>query len=684
MDYIFDWARDFQREAVLNELRIFAGRNAASIADDSEIRSLGDHMQRFLDTDLEQCLMESRPDPQDPYPQHNSMYRWLDSEHCVFRSICWAHARVSALYITKENLKTLLRSFTSKTVSGRHARDLLRLFREAWRVTPDALEALEFMWTGTQREDPDLYGATQRFCTVFTVAAYFTSDWEQVSELTYVAIAENALNDLKAYVDLQQPIHVYPSELPQVQKEHLVGYFRHFRQASARSRLHAALRRCSLSSRLAREGDFPDSFFLVAEEPFDKGIRYRLDVTMLPDQKPKTRQLVAAVYNQCKRGMRDPEEPFLRMSGTYDSTPWDHHDMPSVWNLDDLPIDEGALYMLLGSGKVFNNGDANLCIYVMDDIPAPQAFPLSFDSLESYIVVQTNQRRNPSGLQIEWNAPLLTAPISPNSVTIQQLKTQFRALVVCQKNQLNPDTVTERRKRSTYPATKELPPHMRSNLKTPQGHWVRTANTSDTYEDFRASADYLVARKHNVKLITCLYDQTRVAGRGGLGFEQRQDTTTRSREKEREILDEFKERRKQGWRPGPDDFGITSIMQRGDALRLPNPYSKRKRGGESDEKDGVHMTVVGDWLTDQELADNINQGNFDNDVRPVERRTDSPRKRVRGEVSEGSSNATGTSAKGPTLPEKSSQEKRTEVLIGDHLTDEELAALLQAGYLGDV
>jgi hypothetical protein len=426
----------FQREAVLSELRIFAGRNAASIADDSEIRSLGDHMQRYLDTDLEQCLMENRPDPRDPYPQHDGKYSWLDSEHCVFRSICWAHARVSALYITKENLKTLLRSFTSKTVAGRHARDLLRLFREAWKVTPDALEALEFMWTGTQREDPDLYGTTQSFCAVFTVAEYFTSDWEQISELTYIAIAENALDDLKAYVDLQQPIHVYPSELPQVQQEHLVGYFRHYRQSSARSRLHAATRRCCLSSRLARESDFPDNFFLIAKEPFDQGIRYRLDVTMLPDQKPKTRQLVAAVYNQCKRGMRNPEEPFLRMSGTYDSTPWDQHNMPSVWNLDDLPIHEGALHMFLGSGKVSNNGDANLCIYMMDDVPAPQAFPLSFDLLESYFVVQTNRHRNLSGSQIEWNVTILTEPISPSSAMIQQLKTQFRDLVVYQKNHL--------------------------------------------------------------------------------------------------------------------------------------------------------------------------------------------------------------------------------------------------------
>ncbi|KIX09366.1 uncharacterized protein Z518_00445 [Rhinocladiella mackenziei CBS 650.93] len=672
MDYIFDWARDFQREAVLNELRILAGRKAASIADDSEILSLGDHMQRFLDTDLAQRLMEERPDPQDPSMQHDALYRWLDSEHCVFRSTCWAHARVSALYITRENLKTLLKSFASNSVSRKHARDLLRLFREAWKVTPDALEALEFMWTGTQREDPDLYGTTQSFCAVFTVAAYFLSDWEQVSELTYIAIAENALDDLKAYVDPQQPIHVYPSELPQVQQEHLVGYFRHFRQSSARSRLHAAMRRRCLSSRLARESDFPDNFFLVAEEPFERGVRYRLDVTMLPDQRPKTRQLVAAVYNQCKRGMREPEEPFLRMSGIYDNTPWDHQDTPSVWDLDDLPIHEGVLYILLGSDKVANNGHTDFCIFVMDDIPAPQAFPLTFDLLESYFVVQTSQQENLSGSRIEWNVTFLAESISSNAAMFQQLKTQFRDLVIYRKNQLTSDTITKNTKRSTYHATAELPPHMRSKLKTPQGHWVMTTNPSDTYEDFRTATDHLVARKHNVKLITCLYAQPLVAGRAGLRSEQRQD---RSREEYPNIIDKIRERN-QGWKPGPDDFKIRNIMQRGDVLRLRNPYLKRRRDGDFDDKDREQMAGAGDWLTDQELDANIRAGNFDGDRLPVYRRIESTSKRLRWEKLD-------FPAEGPTIPKKSSQEE-TEVLTGDHVTDEELEALLEAGYLGEI
>jgi len=100
------------------------------------------------------------------------------------------------------------------------------------------------------------------------------------------------------------------------------------------------------------------------------------------------------------------------------------------------------------------------------------------------------------------------------------------------------------------------------------------------------------------------------------------------------------------------------------------------------------MAGFGDWLTDQELDENIRAGNFDNDKRPADGRTDRPRKRKRGlgqwEEREGPSNATDPSVEGPTIPERSSQAKKTEAHMGDYVTDEELQALLEAGYLGDV
>ena len=641
-------------------------------------------MQRFLDADSEQRLMDNRLDPQDLCPQQESAYRWLDSDHCVVRSISRAHARVSALYITKENLKVLLLSFSSNQVAQKHARDLLRLFREAWKVSPDALEALEFIWTGNQREDPDLYGTDQTFCAVFTVAAYFLSDWEHVAELTYIAIAEDVLEDLKGFVDLQQPIHVYPSELPTVRQEHLVGYLRYFRQSSPRAKLLAAMRRSCLSSRLAREKHFPNSFFLISEDRFDKGVRYRLDVTMLPDQNPKSRQLVAAVYNQCKKGMREPEESFLRMSSTFDITPQDDFDIPSVWGFDDCPIQDGVMYISLVCSEGVYNAMKSLCVYVLDDVPGPRAFPLRLDHLESFFKPQRSQHRDSSSSKIEWNVTFDVEPNSSTSVLSKVLQAQFPDLMVRSKNELISGTmIGETSKRSAYHATRELPPHIRSNTKTPQGHFVAVATSSNPYEEIRDAADFLVARKHHVKLITCLYTRPQVAGRAGLRSEIGKSRPTTSRE---EDLEELRNKTK-------EDFTITNIIQRGDSFCIrPQPNLKRSRSGEPhEERQVVEVVAAGDWLTDEEMTHSIRAGNFSADLLSSQalhssaigsrsdttvRGPENARKRLQLEGSY-------TSAEGSTLRVKTRRESGAEeVQVGDHLTDEELEAFLEAGVFG--
>ena len=577
-------------------------------------------------------------------------------------------------------------------MAQKQAKDLLRLFREAWKVSPDALEALEFMWTGNQREDLDLYGPKQSFCAAFTVAAYFLSDWEQVLELTYVAIAEDALEDLKSYVDLQQPIHVCPSELPTVGQEKLVGYFRRLRESSARSKLHAAMTRRCLSSRLAREIDCPDAFFLNAAEHLDNAIRYRLDVTMLPDPKRKARQLVAAVYNQCKRGMRDPEESFLRISSTYDNTPWDLRDMPSIWAPDGLSINDGALYILLSSNRVFNKVDPSICVYVLDDTPAPQAFPLNIDSLQSYFMLQTSQQRNLSFSQIEWNVKNSAEPVSRASTWFRPLLTQYHGTAIGQSRPKS-NIDTEITKRPRYHATRELPPHLRSQPKAPQGHWVTFARSSNPYQDFQPAAGLLVARKHNVELVTCLFADPQVAGRAGLRSEISQDTTARSREEEAEDIKQMKEKVMDGSLK-PEDMKIENIMYRGDPFRRPDPKRKRERDfGQEDQREETG-TALGDWLTDQEIELNIKAGTWAGDVelshvehgdRDVNlnhqvENTESPQKRPR--LGDAPAIAVDTSAERPTAVKKASRGVQKGPFQSDHATDEEFEALLEADYFG--
>jgi hypothetical protein len=151
-----------------------------------------------------------------------------------------------------------------------------------------------------------------KFCAVFNVAAYISPSWEQVLELSFVAIAEDALPDLKERAGSTRGTSVFPSELPFVSQKRLTGYLRFARQGSIRSTLQAAIARSCLSSRLARKKNNADAFFLVSEEVVEKGIRYRQDVTMLPNREVKAREMVVSFYNRYKIGMREPKESFLR------------------------------------------------------------------------------------------------------------------------------------------------------------------------------------------------------------------------------------------------------------------------------------------------------------------------------------------------------------------------------------
>ena len=273
--------------------------------------------------------------------------RRFDSPHGVIRNANIVRARFLALYITRDNIDSVLRSLDTEEKAQRTARDLLRLLRESWRVTSDTLDGLEFMWTGQQQESSDLYGVEQKFCAVFNVAAYISPSWEQVFELSFVAIAEDALPDLKERAGSIRGTSAFPSELPFVSQNLLTGYLRFARQGSIRSTLRAAIARSCLSSRLARQKNNADAFFLVSEEVVEKGIRYRQDVAMLPNREAKAREMVVSFYNRNKIGMREPKESYLRLSETYENRSVDFLGTKSIRPQKGLQINEGGKAILV-------------------------------------------------------------------------------------------------------------------------------------------------------------------------------------------------------------------------------------------------------------------------------------------------------------------------------------------------
>ena len=539
VDYIFDWARDFQREAILNELRILAGRNTKSVADDSDIRSMQDRVLRYVGTGLDQPLTENQIDPEGSGPDPEDPYQWLDSDQCAFRSACKTHYKVSALYITKDNFNELLLLLGFGDPALLYVHDVLNhMLRNMWLVSPEALEELEFMWTGKQREDPDLCMAGRSFYAVFTVSAYFLPDWQHVVELMYIAIADDVLEILTEIISrfpgsdlVRWQDHL--NSFPRIRQEHLVGYMRFFRQGLPRTNLLAAIRRCSLSSRRAAGRQSSDSYFIRAERCFEGETRYYLDVAMVPDTVAKSRQLVSAICDKCKNreGQKESQEPFLRMSSTYETTPSDDLDVPSIWGFDESSLRDDSTCIVLAKDTAFEEAQRttpSLCVYVLDN-PKLSALPLARIRPELvYQISETSTKEHTCLAQwnIELDAKLETSTLL---APLSKIQGEAPGLIISPKRNNTFDLTV----RDSIPMTSRC---LRSRAETQSRRYATLPVPLNSYGHTSERPGDLVAWKHQADLLTCLYVYTHVAGRAGLRFETKKSKISQWRGEARQVL----------------------------------------------------------------------------------------------------------------------------------------------------
>jgi hypothetical protein len=673
IDYIFDWGRDKYREAILRELLTLGARNVSSLADDSEVLSLSEPFQRWWNSHAEENPLEFGSYAQDLTPRSFEKFRPYESVHGVIRSANTVHTRALGLYITKDNINALLLTFDSTAKSQRVARDMLRLFKDALIVTSDALDELEYMWTGHRRET-DLYGSGgDRFCAVFTATAYFSPEWEQVLELSFVAIAEDAFDELKTLADLLRGGALYFSEMPVVNQHHLTGVFRFVRQGSLRSNLQAAATRSCLSTRIAREKDHPNEYFLVAAEMFDKGIRYRMDVALLPDRDAKGREMAVWFYNRYKIGKREPQESFLRFSSMYEDRTPDSETI-SIWPADENHIGDQAKAILLRAKSSHNyQRPPHLCLYLLDMFADPITSLLSVVPPTSPLVVRRQDLRPGWGLY--WNDEFTREADQTFKVEFQHFQAHCSAVPKFLIDGADTDAANGGEPNPQYHASKDLPAHFR---KRPAGHYVTYARGADPYLGTRDLADLVVARKRNLKVITCLYADRGNSSTKGLRAEE---SGVRVEHLTKENIPEWKERLKSDPKA---KIEITNILQEGDNL-VPPRTSRRYSELSSSSPEPTDMTgYAGDWLSDNELQSWLNQGILDGAEKTQ------PLKRARADAHSESE----TAPKRRRLEDETSQpaaEDATEsveileaiphgTLSRDYMADDELEAFLETGH----
>src|SRR6266480_3197611 len=194
IDYIFDWARDIYREAIISELRSLSTSDTQSLANDSDVFSMADRASFWLETGIDSDIQQ----PKNEVPAViEEAFRHFDSPHGAIRDARYIRSRFMSLYITKDNLSQFIRSMKMAQLAQSAAQIILGCLKNCWRVNAEALAKVESMWTGKDR----LYSPTKVFLVVVTLTAYLSPSWEQTRELSYLAVSADAVEGLERHAN---------------------------------------------------------------------------------------------------------------------------------------------------------------------------------------------------------------------------------------------------------------------------------------------------------------------------------------------------------------------------------------------------------------------------------------------------------------------------------------------------
>ena len=362
-------------------------------------------------------------------------FRSFDTRQGVIRDIRYIQSKFLGIFITSENLETVLNSTNTQNESQALALSLLARLLEGWRVKEETLDALESDWTGRDR---GLQTNQQRnFLVVVTVTAYLTPDWEQTRELCYLAVEEGAVDDLLKHAGRRLAQDHTLSDLPFVGKDAFSSSISTFRHQSAKENLLACISRICLSTGIlsVQDNKHKDAFSVISVERSDEGAKVRTD-TVLKLDAALNRDFIRGIYDRHKIGRNEPFCPFLRASSILDelglpgdSSPSQHE---SRWfrGWPGLPdIDEHRVLVAYSSNPITGSAAPRLCLFVTDPAGVRSSRSYFRDFLQSEPPWHFRVRRydNKRGWSNGWNQDLKESVKTDKSI-LRQLGAFVEAL----------------------------------------------------------------------------------------------------------------------------------------------------------------------------------------------------------------------------------------------------------------
>ncbi|OCL07705.1 hypothetical protein AOQ84DRAFT_294587, partial [Glonium stellatum] len=378
VDYILDWARDIYRPNILRQLRTLSTlhwSDAMTVPVDPDIYSLRGEVQPWMEghdlelDDINPSISDTasvtfEDDPVD----HLSKFKTAQG---LVRDGRFIESRLRALYITRDNVQTLLQGFENPNAAMRFARSVLAaLSRRCVALeSDDVLDDIEDKWTGNARPKTTLPGQKSKIYAQFRISYFINPAWEQIRELTYIAASDEAREILIGSVKFRSAVRRSGFAPPECPKEDIINSIHTFLQRSVRHDFMSTLVRRTYAVDMADiPVTTPDSNERTQQSPPPRMV-IKLDKDKTSPG-VATQGIVHGIYEKYRIGKREPNEPFLRVSARVDC---EGRPLWKGWKSEDrFYRSERHLHGVLVYGKLLKRANLHqgseqkLCLYILN------------------------------------------------------------------------------------------------------------------------------------------------------------------------------------------------------------------------------------------------------------------------------------------------------------------------------
>lgn len=250
VDYTLDWARNMYRPKILRRLERLSTEetdDTITLRNDPDIYSMRGDLPRWVEAQRgisttgtvigtrSANMGDSQPAIMDE--SSSRFFSQFGNQLEIARDAMNIENQVCGLYITKDNVSTLCQGFVHRNLSAVFAISVLELSKPRCVIleSENTLNALEDKWTGKFRARRPASENEYKDHAQFRVFYFINQEWDQIRELTYLAVSEDAMQFLSGHVGL---LSVVKSAAPlQCTQEDLIGTIDKFLQKDVRKAL---------------------------------------------------------------------------------------------------------------------------------------------------------------------------------------------------------------------------------------------------------------------------------------------------------------------------------------------------------------------------------------------------------------------------------------------------------------